>query len=121
MYVHNTDRNTRPMERTCWQQGCCCRFPTRRSPTKQSEMFTGRVVLTLASLCAVSLVGHAQTTEGARIFNATSTTQTVKVQQNGSGAGLTSTTPSTGAVGAVFGQATATSGQARGVWGVSNS
>lgn len=84
-------------------------------------MYTGRVVLTLASLCAVSLVGHAQTTEGARIFNATNTTQTVKVQQNGSGAGLKSTTPSTGAVGALFGQATATSGQARGVWGVSSS
>jgi hypothetical protein len=84
-------------------------------------MFSGRVVLTLASMCVVSLLGYAQTTEGARIFTANNSTQTVNVQQSGSGAGLISSTPSTGSVGAVFGHATATTGRARGVWGAVSS
>ncbi len=56
-------------------------------------------------------------TQGATNFSASNSTQVVNVQQSGSGFGVTSNTSSTGPVGAVFGQATGTSGYNNGVWG----
>jgi hypothetical protein len=67
-------------------------------------------------LCAIGM-SQAQTGQGPTNFNGTTTSQVVNVTQNGSGFGLKASTPSTGGVGAVFGQATGTSGFNNGVWG----
>jgi hypothetical protein len=70
-------------------------------------------------LCA-TCTGQAQTVQNPTNFNGTTTSQVVNVTQNGSGFGLKASTPSTGGVGAVFGQATGTSGFNNGVWGRSS-
>jgi hypothetical protein len=75
-----------------------------------------------AGLMACALFGSvlnssAQTSQGATDFSATNSSQVVEVQQAGTGFGLKATTSSTGPVGAVFGQATGTSGYNNGVWG----
>ncbi len=69
------------------------------------------------ALLATSLYSQAQTTQGATNFSATNSNQVVSVQQSGSGFGLKVSTPSIGPVGAIFGQATGTSGYNNGVWG----
>src|SRR5438270_10731600 len=79
-------------------------------------------VVTVATLCCFpNIAVLAQTTEGSRIFAGTNSTQVVRVNQSGTGFGLRAFTPSTKAVGAVFGQATGTSGFTNGVWGQNNS
>jgi hypothetical protein len=77
-----------------------------------------------ASMCASFLLwgtfGTAQvqqTAQGATNFQATNSTQVVNMQQNGAGYGLKASTSSTGPVGAIFGQATGTSGFNNGLWG----
>lgn len=67
-------------------------------------------------LCAAS-IAFAQATQGATNFNASNSSQVVNVTQSGAGFGLKVTTSSTGPVGAIFGQATGTSGFNNGVWG----
>ena len=61
----------------------------------------------------------AQTTEGARVFSSSNSTQVVNVVQAGSGYGLKAATPSTSPIGAIFGKASAASGFTNGVWGQS--
>jgi hypothetical protein len=82
----------------------------------QTKLRTGLVVGTffLASFTSMS---HAQANQGATNFTASNSTQVVSVQQTGSGFALKASTPSSGGVGAVFGQATGTSGFNNGVWG----
>ena len=65
-------------------------------------------------LCAT---GTSLGQQGPTNFNGTNTSQIVNVIQTGSGFGLKASTPSTGGVGAIFGQATGTSGFNNGVWG----
>ena len=77
-------------------------------------------ITTAAILGVIALVGNfseAQTTQGATTFKASNSSQVVNVQQTGSGFGVRASTPSTGGVGAVFGQATGTTGFNNGVWG----
>lgn len=69
------------------------------------------------SLCFWPVAMIQAQTQGATTFKASNTSQVVSVQQTGTGFGLTSSTPSTGPVGAIFGQATGTSGFNNGVWG----
>src|SRR2546422_6409691 len=68
-------------------------------------------------LCATSITSSAQISQGPTNFNGSTTNQVVNVTQTGSGFGLQASTPSTGGVGAIFGQATGTSGYNNGVWG----
>jgi hypothetical protein len=68
-------------------------------------------------LLPLANMSHAQANQGATNFTASNSTQVVNVQQTGSGFGIKASTPSTGGVGAIFGQATATSGFNNGVWG----
>ena len=75
------------------------------------------VVVTGMCLLLCWDVSHAQTTQGATNFSASNSSQVVNVQQSGSGFGLKASTPSTAGVGAIFGQATGTSGFNNGVWG----
>ena len=56
-------------------------------------------------------------TQGPTNFNGATTSQVVSITQTGTGFGLKASTSSTGGVGAVFGQATGTSGFNNGVWG----
>jgi hypothetical protein len=72
-------------------------------------------------LFCANYMSQAQTGQGPTNFSGTTTTQVVNVTQNGSGFALKASTPSSGGVGAVFGQATGTSGFNNGVWGRSYS
>lgn len=76
-----------------------------------------RAGLVAGALLATSLCSTAQAPQGATNFSASDSTQVVNVQQSGTGFGLKVNTPSTGPVGAIFGQATGTSGYNNGVWG----
>jgi len=69
------------------------------------------------SVVAMTMCVAAQTNEGPRNFTGSNTTQIVNVNQSSSGYALKANTPSTHAVGAIFGAATATSGFTNGVWG----
>ena len=69
------------------------------------------------SLVAMTMYVAAQTNEGPRNFTGSNSTQIVNVNQSSSGYALKANTPSTHAVGAIFGAATATSGFTNGVWG----
>jgi len=69
------------------------------------------------SVVAMTMCVAAQTNEGPRNFSGSNTTQIVNVNQSSSGYALKANTPSTHAVGAIFGAATATSGFTNGVWG----
>src|ERR1700730_17094940 len=82
----------------------------------QTKLQFGLVVgaFFLASFTSMS---HAQANQGATNFKASDSTQVVSVQQTGTGFGIKASTPSTGGVGAIFGQATGTSGFNNGVWG----
>jgi hypothetical protein len=71
----------------------------------------------LASLVAAQTQSATALTQGATNFAASNSTQVVNVQQTGSGFAIKASTTSTGGVGAIFGQATATSGFNNGVWG----
>jgi hypothetical protein len=82
----------------------------------QTKLRFGLVVGTFF-LASLSSMSHAQANQGATNFTASNSTQVVNVQQTGSGFGIKASTPSTGGVGAIFGQATATSGFNNGVWG----
>jgi trimeric autotransporter adhesin len=77
------------------------------------------LLLRLCVSLSLSLTGMAlaQTTQGATNFNASNTSQVVGVTQTASGFGIKASTSSTGGVGAVFGQATGTSGFNNGIWG----
>jgi len=72
-----------------------------------------------AACVCVCLTGSAlaQATAGPTNFNGSNSSQIVKVTQSGNGFGIAASTPSNGGVGAVFGQATGTSGFNNGVWG----
>lgn len=70
--------------------------------------------------CAVlgtAQISSAQTSQGATNFSAANSSQVVNVKQTGSGYGLKASTSSTGPVGAIFGQASGTTGYNNGVWG----
>jgi hypothetical protein len=69
------------------------------------------------AIWTAAIVAQTPTTQGATTFAATNSSQVVNVQQSGTGYGLKAATSSTGAVGAIFGQATGTSGFNNGVWG----
>jgi hypothetical protein len=69
------------------------------------------------SACLLSWAVSGAAQQGATSFSASNTTQVVNIQQNGPGYALKAFTKSTGAVGAIFGQATASSGYTNGVWG----
>ena len=74
--------------------------------------------LTILGLCLFfcgTQISPAQTTQGPTNFNGATTTQVVNVNQTGSGFALKASTPSTSGVGAIFGQATGTSGFNNGV------
>src|SRR5256714_11609941 len=75
--------------------------------------------LTILGICLFfcATMSPAQTTQGPTNFNGATASQVVSVTQTGSGFGLKASTSSTGGVGAVFGQATGTSGYNNGVWG----
>ena len=78
------------------------------------------VRLTILGVCLFffgTQISPAQTTQGPTNFNGATTTQVVNVNQTGSGFALKASTPSTSGVGAIFGQATGTSGFNNGVWG----
>src|ERR1035438_809685 len=62
-------------------------------------------------------IAVAQETAGPTNFKGSNSSQIVNVIQSGSGFGIEASTPSTGGVGAVFGQATGTSGFNNWVWG----
>jgi hypothetical protein len=83
--------------------------------SRLSLALSGRLMLWFVSGAALN--SSAQTSQGATNFSAANSTQVVKVQQTGSGYGLKASTASTAAVGAIFGQATGTSGYNNGVWG----
>ena len=72
---------------------------------------------TALSLCLLFWAASATAQSGATNFSASNSTQVVNIQQNGSGYALKAFTNSTGPVGAIFGQATGTSGYNNGVWG----
>lgn len=55
--------------------------------------------------------------QGATNFSASNATQVVNIQQNGSGYALKAFTKSTAPVGAIYGEASGTSGYTNGVWG----
>lgn len=76
--------------------------------------------LTFLGVCLfifTATISRAQVSQGPTNFNGSTTNQVVNVIQTGSGFGLQASTPSTGGVGAIFGQATRTSGYNNGVWG----
>src|SRR2546429_7646390 len=75
--------------------------------------------LTILGICLFfcATMSPAQTTQGPTNFNGATASQVVSVTQTGSGFGLKASTSYTGGVGAVFGQATGTSGFNNGVWG----
>jgi trimeric autotransporter adhesin len=69
------------------------------------------------SLCLLLSAASATAQNGATNFSASNSSQVVNIQQNGSGYALKAFTNSTGPVGAIFGQASGTSGFNNGVWG----
>lgn len=77
----------------------------------------GSAGLLVCALFGAAQFSSAQTSQGATNFSATNANQVVNVQQSGSGYGLKASTSSTGPVGAIFGQATGTTGYNNGVWG----
>lgn len=74
------------------------------------------ITLTLFLIGCCSLV-LSQSNQGPTNFNGSNSTQVVNVQQNGTGFALKANTNSTGPVGAVYGQASGTTGFSNGVWG----
>ncbi len=76
-----------------------------------SALSTSLLIGTLISNSA------AQSSQGATNFTAGNSSQVVYVQQTSTGFGLKASTSSTGPVGAIFGQATGTTGYNNGVWG----
>src|SRR4051812_36091487 len=76
-----------------------------------------RAISNACVLAFLACIAAAQTTAGPTNFKGSNNTQIVSVIQSGSGFGLKASTPSTGGVGAIFGQATGTSGFNNGVWG----
>jgi hypothetical protein len=81
---------------------------------KASSRFT---IVGFCMLLGATGSSLAQTAQGPSNFSGTNATQIVNITQSGSGFGLRASTPSTGGVGAIFGQATGTSGFNNGVWG----
>jgi hypothetical protein len=71
----------------------------------------------VVSACLLFSAEFGTAQQGATNFSASNATQVVNIQQNGSGYALKAFTNSTGPVGAIFGQASATSGFNNGVWG----
>src|SRR3984957_10445325 len=71
----------------------------------------------MVSACLLFAAASAMAQQGATNFTASNATQVVNIQQNGAGYALKAFTNSTSPVGAIFGQATATSGFTNGVWG----
>lgn len=70
------------------------------------------------SLCLIFRAASATAqNQGATTFSASNTTQVVNIQQSGTGYALKAFTSSTGPVGAIFGQASGTTGFNNGVWG----
>jgi len=80
-------------------------------------MMFKNLIATASSLCLLFWAASATAQSGATNFSASNATQVVNIQQNGSGYALKAFTNSTGAVGAIFGQASGTSGYNNGVWG----
>jgi len=72
-------------------------------------------------ICLLFFVSSGTAQQGATGFSASNSSQVVNIQQNGSGYALKAFTNSTSPVGAIFGQATASSGYTNGVWGRSYS
>jgi hypothetical protein len=73
------------------------------------------IALLASFVIAASAMVTAQTTEGPRIFTGTTSSQIVKVQQNGTGFGLS--TSSKAHAPAIYGQATPTTGPTFAIWG----
>src|ERR1700704_1784197 len=88
-------------------------FPTRRFIMKILSLVMGGALLSAATLAV------AQTTESPRIFTGSNSTQTVQVQQQGTGMAIKAVTGSNAP--AILGQATKTSGATYGLWGVVSS
>src|SRR5437588_11782609 len=78
---------------------------------------TSRAVSGACVLAFLTGIAAAQATAGTTTFKGSNSTQIVSVIQSGKGFGIEASTPSTGGVGAIFGQATGTSGFNNGVWG----
>jgi hypothetical protein len=74
-------------------------------------------LMTMGIFLLLSATGKSFGQQGPTSFNGTNTAQIVNVTQAGSGFGLKASTSSTGGVGAIFGQATGSSGFNNGVWG----
>src|SRR6266550_9230064 len=94
--------------------------PSRRIRTRGLTPMKADARKTILGVCLFfcgTQISSAQTTQGPTNFNGATTSQVVNVNQTGSGFGLKASTPSTGGVGAIFGQATGTSGFNNGVWG----
>ena len=75
----------------------------------------GLAILVSSSLVLASATIMAQTTEGPRIFTGTTSSQIVKIQQNGTGFGLS--TVSASHAPSIYGQATPTTGPTFAIWG----
>ncbi|HEY3929250.1 MAG TPA: hypothetical protein VGL89_12815 [Candidatus Koribacter sp.] len=73
------------------------------------------------TLVAFALGSSASSQSGPTTFSGSNTTQIVNVEQHSSGYGLKASTPSTHAVGAIYGKASASSGYTNGLWGQSYS
>ena len=78
---------------------------------------TSRAISGACVFAFLTGIAVAQETAGPTNFKGSNSSQIVNVIQSGSGFGIEASTPSTGGVGAVFGQATGTSGFNNGVWG----
>ncbi len=77
------------------------------------------ILLIPTALFVITCSGNsiAQANQGPTNFTGSNSTQIVNVQQNGSGYALKANTNSTASVGAIFGQATGTTGFNNGIWG----
>ena len=71
------------------------------------------------ALISAATLAAAQTTESPRIFTGSNSTQTVQVQQQGTGMAVKAVTGSNSP--AILGQSTNTSGATYGLWGVVSS
>ena len=78
---------------------------------------TSRAITGACAFALLTGIAFAQATAGPTNFEGSNSTKIVNVIQSGSGFGIEASTPSTGGVGAVFGQATGTSGYNNGLWG----
>ena len=73
------------------------------------------LAILVSSLTLASATIMAQTTQGPAIFTGTNNSQIVKIQQNGTGFGLS--TSSKANAPAIYGQATPTTGPTFAIWG----